>query len=220
MDAKTCQVSAIPWEDSLTNNIVTPRSVCNTYMQLGARGTSVIFSSGDNGVGVGCDNASFVPTFPCNIFDIFDEASILIVFYSANCPYVTAVGATQLHGSTEVAAGLSSGGFSNVFDTPSYQSAAVSSYIHALGSKYAGRYNASGRGIPDVSALGINYLIEARGNTTHDNGTSCAAPVFASVIAKLNDELISKGRPPLGFLNPFLYSAKGSAAFNDITSGK
>src|SRR5882762_2961301 len=96
--------------------------------------------------------------------------TLLIHHHSANCPYVTTVGATQLHGSTEVAANLSSGGFSDYFTTPSYQSAAVSSYIKRLGSKYAGRYNTSGRGIPDVSALGMNYLIEARGNSTLDDG--------------------------------------------------
>lgn len=133
---------------------------------------------------------------------------------------MTAVGATQLNGSREVAAKLSSGGFTDYFKTPAYQSAAVSSYINRLGSKYAGRYNTSGRGIPDVSALGMNYRIEARGKTTSDDGTSCSAPVFASVIALLNDQLIAAGKSPLGFLNPFLYSSKGSAAFNDITSGK
>jgi tripeptidyl-peptidase-1 len=133
---------------------------------------------------------------------------------------VTSGAATQIHGNTEVAANLSAGGFSNYFDTPSYQSAAVSSYIKSLGSEFAGRYNTSGRGIPDVSALGMNYLIEARGNTTSEDGTSCSAPVFASVIAMLNNQLIAAGKSPLGFLNPFLYSSKGSAAFNDITTGE
>jgi tripeptidyl-peptidase-1 len=30
--------------------------------------------------------------------------------------------------------------------------------------------------------------------------------------------LISKGKPPLGFLNPWIYSA-GSTGFNDVTLG-
>jgi tripeptidyl-peptidase I len=145
----------------------------------------------------------------------------LTVCHLAGCPYVTSVGATQLNGGrSEVAAQLSSGGFSNYFKTPSYQSAAVRSYIKGLGSEFAGRYNTSGRGIPDVSALGMNYIIEARGNATSDDGTSCSAPVFASVIAMLNDELIAAGKPTLGFLNPLLYSSKVSAAFNDIKSGE
>lgn len=34
----------------------------------------------------------------------------------------------------------------------------------------------------------------------------------------LNDARISAGKPPLGFLNPWLYG-KGYAGLNDITSG-
>ena len=34
----------------------------------------------------------------------------------------------------------------------------------------------------------------------------------------LNDELAAAGRPPLGFLNPFLYST-GASALNDVTTG-
>jgi hypothetical protein len=35
----------------------------------------------------------------------------------------------------------------------------------------------------------------------------------------VNDARISRGLPPLGFLNPLLYSSKISATFNDITIG-
>ena len=38
---------------------------CNAYAQLGARGTSVFFASGDNGVySFFCDDPTFDPTFP------------------------------------------------------------------------------------------------------------------------------------------------------------
>jgi len=40
----------------------------------------------------------------------------------------------------------------------------------------------------------------------------------AGVISLLNDYLISKGKSPLGFLNPLIYST-GAIGFNDITSG-
>ncbi|KAF8263860.1 hypothetical protein EI94DRAFT_550944 [Lactarius quietus] len=43
-------------------------------------------------------------------------------------------------------------------------------------------------------------------------------PSVAGIISLLNDCLISKGKPPLGFLNPWLYG-EGLAGFNDITSG-
>ena len=69
-----------------------------------------------------------------------------------------------------------------------------------------------------MSAQGENIVIawDARFGTV--GGTSCASPIFASVIALLNDELAAAGMSPLGFLNPFLYST-GASALNDITSG-
>merc|ERR1711966_470492 len=36
--------------------------------------------------------------------------------------------------------------------------------------------------------------------------------------ALLNNERLAAGKPPLGFLNPFIY--QNAAAFNDVTSGK
>jgi tripeptidyl-peptidase-1 len=51
------------------------------------------------------------------------------------------------------------------------------------------------------------------------DGTRASCPIFASTISLLNDRLIAAGRPVLGFLNPFLYSGIGRAAFNDITTG-
>lgn len=46
----------------------------------------------------------------------------------------------------------------------------------------------------------------------------CSTPIFASVIALLNDERIAAGKSPLGFLNPLLYST-GASALHDITAG-
>jgi hypothetical protein len=42
--------------------------------------------------------------------------------------------------------------------------------------------------------------------------------IVAGIISLLNDYLISQGKPPLGFLNPWLYG-KGLDGFNDITIG-
>lgn len=114
----------------------------------------------------------------------------------------------------------STGGFSNYFPTPSYQSSQVLSYIKGLGSAYTGRYNASGRGFPDVSALAVNYTTIWRGGSVSVSGTSASAPVFASIIALLNDKLIAAGKSPLGFLNPLLYSDNGTVALTDITTGQ
>jgi tripeptidyl-peptidase I len=131
---------------------------------------------------------------------------------------MTSVGATQLSGSSsETAASFSSGGFSNYFGTPSYQASAVQSYLSSIGSTNSGKFNASGRAYPDVSAIGVNVEIVVDGQFGTVDGTSCASPIFASVIALINDALVTAGKSPLGFLNPFLYANPG--AFHDVTSG-
>lgn len=129
---------------------------------------------------------------------------------------MTSVGATA--GVPETAATFTAGGFSDVFARPSYQDSAVSSYLSDLGSINSGLFNTSGRGFPDVAAQGQNLEIIWTGVAGLVSGTSCSSPIFASVIALLNDRLIAAGKSPLGFLNPFLYST-GASAFNDITSG-
>ncbi|KAG8766361.1 hypothetical protein FRC12_006930 [Ceratobasidium sp. 428] len=49
------------------------------------------------------------------------------------------------------------------------------------------------------------------------SGTSASCPTFAGVISLLNDYRLSQGKPPLGFLNPWLYANAGT--LNDITQG-
>ncbi|KAI0674061.1 family S53 protease-like protein [Trametes maxima] len=177
--------------------------LCKAYAQLGARGVSILFASGDSGVGCRQNSTSFVPTFP------------------SNCPYVTSVGGTEGFG-PEAAWSGSSGGFSNYYPTPSYQSSAVSSYLSTLAaSPFANttsdKFNASGRGFPDVSAKADAFQVW-EGSLVGLFGTSAASPTFGSVVALLNDRLAQKGKGPLGFLNPWLYE-KGVQGLNDITGG-
>ncbi|RDX44370.1 subtilisin-like protein [Lentinus brumalis] len=181
------------------------QTVCNGYAQLGLRGVSVLFGSGDGGVagaspGVGCPSQSFIATFP------------------SDCPFVTYVGATQQF-EPEVAAPFSSGGFSNAFPRPDYQAAQVETYLEALGETNAGLFNATGRAFPDVSFQGVGFPIVQNGRLNVLDGTSASSPSFASVVALINDQLLNAGKPSLGFMNPFLYSEAASEAFNDITSG-
>ncbi|KAH9948990.1 peptidase S8/S53 domain-containing protein [Amylocystis lapponica] len=187
------------WEEDVSDSIA--NSLCNAYAQLGTRGTTILFASGDGGVS-GAQSTScttFLPTFP------------------SGCPYLTSVGATTGI-NPETAADFSAGGFSNIFPTPSYQAADVSAFLTTLGSTYSGLYNASGRGYPDVSTQGVNFFIGYEDAIYTVDGTSCASPTFASIIALLNDELLAAGKSTLGFLNPWLYSTAASA-FNDVTSG-
>lgn len=185
-------------EDQLPIDLAT--NLCNAYAQLGARGVSILFASGDGGVSGGQDQdcTTFIPVFP------------------GTCPYITSVGGTQ-GVNPEVAASLSSGGFSNYFSRPSYQDDAVSAYLQSLGDTNAGLFNASSRAFPDVAGPAENVIIAFEGGFGAVAGTSCASPIFSSAVALINDQLIAAGKSPLGFLNPLIYQSP--SAFNDITSG-
>ncbi|KAK7992015.1 hypothetical protein PG996_012972 [Apiospora saccharicola] len=183
------------------------RKVCDMFGQMGARGISVIFASGDSGPGSVCqtndgtNTTRFDPIFP------------------AACPYVTSVGGT-VGVEPESAAGLSSGGFSEIWARPAYQETPVQIYLQNLGDQWAGLYNPSGRGFPDVAAQAENFLIVDRSTTTGVSGTSAAAPTFAAIISLLNNARMKSGLSPMGFLNPWLYSsAVAGGGLTDITTG-
>ena len=181
------------------------KRVCSMFGQLGARGVSILFSSGDTGVGSACqtndgkNDTRFLPIFP------------------AACPYVTAVGGTY-QVQPERAVDFSSGGFSDTWPRPSWQDAAVSEYLNILGDQWKGLYNPNGRGFPDVAAQGYNYHVIDKGEETLVGGTSASAPTFAGIIALLNAALLEAGKSPLGFLNPWIYS-KGYKGLTDIVNG-
>ena len=181
------------------------KTVCNMFGQLGARGVSILFSSGDTGVGSACqtndgkNTTRFLPIFP------------------AACPYVTSVGGT-FHVEPEQAVSFSSGGFSDTWPRPSWQDAAVSKYLSILGDQWKGLYNPNGRGFPDVAAQGYNFHVIDKGGDTLVGGTSASAPTFAGVVALLNSARIEAGFSPLGFLNPWIYS-QGYKGLTDIVDG-
>ncbi|KAH9056379.1 subtilisin-like protein [Lactarius vividus] len=181
--------------------------VCNLFAQLGARGASVLFSSGNDGVGRGnClvqDSSGnlrvqFLPTFP------------------STCPWVTSVGGTV--GYPEVAASLSGGGFSVYFPRPPYQNNAVPTFLLNLGGQYNGLYNPGGRGIPDIALQAIDFSSILNREIWTNGGTSCSTPTAAGIVSLLNDYRISNGKAPLGFLNLWLYGICLSG-LNDITFG-
>lgn len=192
--------------------------VCNAFAQLGARGVTVLFASGDSGVG---------PVGTCSSNDGTNRTTFLPNFPST-CPYVTSVGGTS-HFNPEVPvfrqrlSGLytGGGGFSDYFERPSYQDKAVSAYVtNALVGDYAypGLFNPRGRAYPDISGQSLNYTVYWNGTLRPVSGTSAATPAVAAVLALVNDALIAAGRPTLGFLNPFLY-AYGHRAFSDVRDG-
>ncbi|KAF5006348.1 hypothetical protein FDECE_7276 [Fusarium decemcellulare] len=182
------------------------RQVCNMFGQLGTRGVSVVVAGGNSGVGISCksndgkNKTKFLPSFP------------------ATCPYVTAVGGTEGN-SPEVGWAYSAGGFSEYWDRPWWQEQAVKKYLKTHGDEWKGYYNPKGRAVPDVAALAWAHRFMNHGEDQQGGGTSAASPTFGAVIALLNNERFKKGKPALGFLNPWIYQT-GKNGLTDITQGK
>ncbi|KAF8204657.1 tripeptidyl peptidase A [Pholiota molesta] len=188
---------------------------CAGFAQLGARGVSLMFSSGDGGVGDGDPDPA---TQTCITNDGRNQTKFIPGF-PASCPFVTAVGGTSHIPEVAVSTFFSGGGFSNFFARPSYQDKDVTAYLKTLPKGlYAGLFNPNGRAIPDVSAQSDLFKVFIGGQAFLIGGTSASSPTFTGFVALLNDVRLKAGQPSLGFLNPFLYS-KGFAGLNDITSG-
>jgi kumamolisin len=171
----------------------------------------------------------------------------------ASDPYVTGVGGTTLpnlaslsqqfawNGSS-IGDGASGGGFSALWDEPSWQQAAtVQSQSAAASSSQLSCPDAIGggycRAVPDVSADAdpyTGYIIYLTQNVTDPStgttspeltavpwgGTSAAAPLWAAMTALINASPDCGGQN-LGFINPLLYQVgvKGMPGLTDITSG-
>lgn len=164
--------------------------------------------------------------------------------FPASCPYVTAVGGTSLGpppspwnltspsflpqeayraGSPEEERGesTSGGGFSRVFAMREYQRPSVERYLADEANHttdFQSKLNLVGRAYPDLSLLAHNYLVVYAGQLFTIDATSAATPVFAAMVARINNERLAKGKGTLGFLNPVLY-AKKEEIFEDVRQG-
>ena len=116
-------------------------------------------------------------------------------------PFALACGGTRRLGQgAEVAWERSGGGYSSYFAQPSYQNG-----VAPMGMK---------RGVPDVSAIADpGYVFSVNESDFNSGGTSVSAPLWAALIALLNQRI---GRP-VGFINPVIYGHTDS--FTDITTG-
>jgi len=108
--------------------------------------------------------------------------------------------------------GSGGGGVSGAFPIPAYQdNANVPGSLNPPGFK--------GRGVPDVSGDAdpdTGYQIQVDGQQIQEGGTSAVAPLWAGLIARINQKL--KGR--VGFINPQIYAlAADSGVFHDVTIG-
>ncbi|MFL6262727.1 MAG: S8 family serine peptidase [Thermoanaerobaculia bacterium] len=93
------------------------------------------------------------------------------------------------------------GGYSQLFDLPDWQKSAVTGQ--------------TGRGFPDVVAkadIMTGYDVLVSGLDLPMGGTSAAAPLWAGLIALLNEAL----KRPVGYLTSLLYSAEFASALRAI----
>jgi kumamolisin len=110
---------------------------------------------------------------------------------------------------TDAGLGATGGGVSRYMPLPVWQTAAAVPVIQEKGF--------AGRGVPDVAANAdphTGYRVRIKGQDQVIGGTSAVAPLWAALIARINQRL---GRP-VGFVNPLLYS-DGRGAFRDVIAG-
>jgi len=173
------------------------------FQAAAAMGVTVCAAAGDNGSGDGANDGKPHVDFP------------------ASSPNVLGCGGTKLVASgnkikseavwNEGADSATGGGVSGFFPLPDYQAGAhvppVAGTTHV------------GRGVPDVAAdadPATGYQVRVDGQNLVFGGTSAVAPLWAGLIALMNQKL----GHPVGLLNPLLYgSLAGKGLLNDVTSG-
>ena len=142
--------------------------------------------------------------------------------FPATSPFVTAVGGTYVEGGKETGWAYSGGGFSNVFGAPEYQQKSVATYLSSAGASLpdAKLFNKTGRAIPDVSGVATNYRVLMQGFWDDAvSGTSASSPVWAGLLARVNNQRLASGKKVLGFVNTALYQL-GAGVGQDITAGE
>jgi kumamolisin len=160
------------------------------------------------------------------------------VAFPASSPLVLACGGTKLQTSGKRIKGevawneraragrfASGGGISGRFFLPDYQSqASVPTPQHRsrkktwLGRKNAASISYRGRGVPDVAAHADTtngYQLVLGGRSFPGGGTSATAPLWAALIARINESLGFQ----IGWANPILYHPEVAQTFRPITRG-
>lgn len=197
-------VVSISWGGPESSWTAQARDALNAACEDAATmGVSVVVSSGDSGASDGVASGALTVDFP------------------ASSPYVLGCGGTRLLLSGEtivkevvwnelaIGEGATGGGVSEAFPLPSYQSGAS---VPSAPNGFAGR------GVPDVAGdadptSGYSVLVDGSGTVL--GGTSAVAPLWAALLARVNQALGT----PAGFVNPLLYSPSARADFHSITSG-
>jgi len=143
--------------------------------------------------------------------------------FPASSPNVTGCGGTRVVASqgaivrervwNDGPGSAGGGGISDLFPLPTYQTG------HGIPPS-ANPGHHIGRGVPDVSGLadpetGVLIADIGGGPLTQIGGTSATAPLWAGLIARLNQGIGA----PVGFMNPLLYGRFSSGVLRDIVRG-
>jgi kumamolisin len=212
----TPSVVSISWggsEDAQTRQYLD--GLEETLRDAATLGVTVCCTAGDYG------SADMPTNDPKNPWDGLPH-----VDFPASSPYALACGGTKLVGSGKTItdeqvwnegsqAGAGGGGVSNKFARPDYQ-ASLSIPPSPNGNH--------GRGVPDVCGDAdpeTGYQVFLFGHPGVVGGTSAVAPIWAGLIARINQRLTTIGRSPVGFLNPLIYdsSIADGSVFRDVVSG-
>ena len=175
----------------------------DAFQAAAAMGITVCVASGDNGSNDNVGGSTDHVDFP------------------ASSPFALGCGGTSLRASKNVISsevvwndgsggGATGGGISNFFPSVPWQ-AGISAELSSGKSRPL-----TSRGVPDVAGDAdpeTGYNVRIDGTDTVIGGTSAVAPLWAGLIARLNQSAGS----PLGYLNPDLY--KNRQALRDITQG-
>ncbi len=197
---------SISWGNAESGWDSSSRTSMNSFLQdAAALGVTVCVAAGDNGssdgVGDNRQHADFPASSP----------------FALGCGGTTLDSADAVHIDSEVVwnddTGATGGGVSDAFPLPDWQ---TGSGVPAT----VNPGNFQGRGVPDVAGDAsphTGYKIRVDGSDQVAGGTSAVAPLWAGLIARMNQYL---GVGGLGFLNAVLYSdPQSQRTFNDITSG-
>ena len=146
--------------------------------------------------------------------------------FPGDTPYVTQVGGTTLTttgpGGSWVSETVwnrgngigSGGGISTQYPIPTWQTNVNMTANHGSTTK---------RNVPDVALTAENVYVRADGVNYTVGGTSCAAPLWAGFTALINQQAVLQGAPPVGFLNPTVYTiglgSKYGSSFHDTITG-
>ena len=220
--------------------------VDSEYMKAGARGITILVSSGDAGApgrtNEQCTNATSQSgrirevnaAYPGSSPWVTSVGALYVVqdsthpewnFHSNLCKVNNCTTGTQQAQVNQASVGWTAGGGTTYYQsTPVWQQSLVTEYLES-GTPFPRHFNKTGRFYPDVVALGHNCPTWQNGGLAAVDGTSCSSPMFAGFVGVLNQQRITQGKSKLGFLNPLLYhlyaTTRGTnrSVFTDVMEG-